>query len=202
LIESLARPGGNVTGVSTLSRELGGKRLELLKQAVPILARVAVLYDPASPTIISEVKEDLPVAARSLNLTVQTWEVRDADGFEKVFAALNKDRPGGLYVPAGALMSTNRKRIVSFEVKSRLPSMHHRKEFVEAGGLMSYGADEADSYRQVAWYIDKILNGRHPSDLPVQQPMKFEFVINKGTADQMRLTIPQWTLMQATKVIR
>ena len=102
LIESLARPGGNVTGITNLSTELGGKRLELLKEAVPKLARVAVLYDPATPASVSEVKEVLPVAARALGLTVQSWEVRDADGFEKVFAALNKERPDGLYVPAGA----------------------------------------------------------------------------------------------------
>ena len=117
LIESLARPGGNVTGITNLSRELGGKRLELLKEAVPKLARVAVLYDPAIPGIVREVKEVLPVAARALGLTVRPWEVRDADDFERVFAALSKERPDGLYVPGGPLMGANRKRIVGLCVK-------------------------------------------------------------------------------------
>jgi putative ABC transport system substrate-binding protein len=203
LVESLARPGGNVTGLTTLSRELGGKRLELLKEAVPKIARVAVLYDPAFPGVVLEVKEDLPVAARALGLTLQPWEVRAADGFEKVFATLNKQRPDGLYVPAASpLISANQKRIVGLALKSRLPSMYNRSDFVDAGGLMSYGADLADSYRRVAYYVDRILKGTKPADLPVEQPMKFEFVINLKTANQIGLTIPQWTLMKATKVIQ
>ena len=185
LVESLARPGGNVTGITNLARELGGKRLELLKEAVPKLARVAVLYDPASPDNAREVKEVLPVAARALGLTVRSWEVRDADDFEKVFAALSKERPDGLYVHAGPLMSANRKRIVGFALKSRLPSMYGSRESVDAGGLMSYGADLADSYRRVAYYVDKILKGAKPADLPVEQPTKFEFVINLKTAKQI-----------------
>ena len=124
LVESLARPGGNVTGITILTRELGGKRLELLKEAVPKLARVAVLYDPATPASVLELKEVLPVAARALGLTVRSWEVRDADGFEKVFAALNKQRPDGLYVTGGPLMTANEKRIAGFALKSRLPSMY------------------------------------------------------------------------------
>ena len=123
LVESLARPGGNVTGITNLTGELGGKRLELLKEAVPKLARVAVLYDPAVPASVREVKEVLPVAARALGLT-QPWEVRAADGFERVFAALNKQRPDGLYVAGGPLMNANQKRIVGFALKSRLPSMY------------------------------------------------------------------------------
>jgi len=138
-VESLARPGGNVTGITLLTRELGGKRLELLKEAVPKLARVAVLYDPASRASVREVKEVLPVEARALGLTTQAWEVRDADGFEKVFAALNKERTDGLYVPGGPLMRANQKRIVGFALKSRLPSLYGRRAAVEAGGLMSYG---------------------------------------------------------------
>ena len=202
-IKSLARPGGNVTGLTNLSRELGGKRLELLKETVSKLARVAVLYDPAVLGVAREVKEDLPVAARALGLTIQPWEVRGAEDFDKVFAAMGKRRPDGLYVPGGGqLIRANGKRIASFALKSRLPSVVNGIEAVEAGGLMSYGADAADSYRLVAWYVDKILKGAKPADLPVQQPMKFEFVINKKTADQIGLTIPQWTLMQATKVIQ
>ena len=191
LVESLARPGGNVTGLTNLSRELGGKRLELLKEAVPKLARVAVLYDPAVPASVHEVKEVLPVAARALRLTIQPWEIRAADDFERVFAALNKQRPDGLYVTGGPLMRANGKRIVGFALKSRLPSMYTSRASVEAGGLMSYGADLAESYRRVAYFVDRILKGAKPADLPVEQPTKFELVINLKTAKQIGLTIPQ-----------
>ena len=201
LVESLARPGGNVTGLTSLSRDLGGKRLELLKEAVPKLARVAVLYDPASPMGARAVKEDLPVAARALGLTIQPWEVRDADDFEKVFGALNKQRPDGLYVPSGALMGANQKRTIGFALKSRLPSMYPNREDADAGGLMSYGADVADNYRRVAYFVDRILKGAKPADLPVEQPTKFELVINLNTAKQIGLTIPQSMLYRADKVI-
>jgi putative ABC transport system substrate-binding protein len=202
-IESLARPGGNVTGITNLSRELGGKQLELLKEAVPKVARVAALYDSALPGIAREVKEDLPVAARALGLTVRSWEVRDADGFEKVFAALNKERPDGLYVPArGSLMAANEKRIAGFALKNRLPSVYSYRAGVDAGGLMYYGADLADSYRRVAYYVDKILKGAKPADLPVEQPTKFELVINLKTAKQIGVTIPQRVLARADRVIR
>jgi len=155
LVESLARPGGNVTGITNLTRELGGKRLELFKEAVPKVARVAVLYDPANPLSVIDVKEVLPVAARALGLTVRSWEVRAADGFERVFAALNKERPDGLYATSGALMNINQKRIVGFALKSRLPSMYNTREAVDAGGLMYYGADLVEIYRRVAYYVDK-----------------------------------------------
>jgi putative ABC transport system substrate-binding protein len=202
LVESLARPGGNVTGITNLTPELGGKRLELLKEAVPKLARVAVLYASGSSSSVRELKEVLPVAARALGLTLQPWEVRDADGFEKVFAALNKQRPDGLYVLGGPLMNTNRKRIVSFALKSRLPSVYYSRESVEAGGLMYYGADIAESYRRVAYFVDRILKGAKPGDLPVQQPTKFELVINLKTAKQIAVTIPQSLLYRADKVIK
>ncbi len=202
LIESLARPGGNVTGITNLGRELGGKRLELLKEAVPKLARVAVLYESASPPSVRNVKEVLPVAARALRLTIQPWEVRAADDIDKVFAATGKQRPDGLYVLGRPLMDPNHKRIVSLALKSRLPSVFESTDAVDAGGLMSYGADLADSYRRVAYFVDRILKGAKPADLPVEQPMKFEFVINLKTAKQIGLTIPQWTLMKADKVIR
>ena len=203
LIESLARPGGNVTGITNLTRELGGKRLELLKEAVPKLARVAVLYDPAIPGIAREVKEDLPVAARGLRLTIQPWEVRDAAGFERVFAALNKERPDGLYVHgAGPLMSANRKRLVGFALKSRLPSMYVIRGAVETGGLMYYGADLSESYRRIAYYVDRILKGAKPADLPVEQPTKFALVINLRTAKQIGLTIPSDVLKWADEVIK
>jgi len=201
LVESLARPGGNVTGITNLSVDLGGKRLELLKEAVPKLARVVVLYDPAVPAA-RQVKEDLPVAARALRLTIQPWEIRAAEDFERVFAALNKERPEGLYVSSGLVITANEKRIAAFALKSRLPSVYGSREPVEAGGLMYYGADLADSYRRVAYYVDRILKGAKPADLPVEQPMKFEFVINLKTAKQIGITIPQWTLMKADRVIR
>ena len=203
LVESLARPGGNVTGLTLLSTELGGKRLELLKEAVPKLARVAVLYDPANPGNVLDVKEVLPAAARALGLSVRTWEIRAADGFEKVFAALNKERPDGLYVPGGGgLMRVNVKRIAGFALKSRLPSVYGLRQFVDAGGLMYYGADLADSYRRVAYFVDRILKGAKPGDLPVEQPTKFELVINLKTAKQIGITIPQSLLYRADKVIR
>jgi putative ABC transport system substrate-binding protein len=203
LVESLARPGGNVTGFSSLSRELGGKRLELFKEAVPKLARVAVLYDPAIAGSVREVKEDLPVSARALGLTVRSWEVRGADGFEKVFAALNKERPDGLHVPGGGqLINANIKRIVGFALKGRLPSMYSSRRFADAGGLMYYGADLSDSYRRVAYYVDRILKGAKPADLPVEQPTKFEFIINLKTAKQIGLTIPPNVLARGDRVIK
>jgi ABC-type uncharacterized transport system substrate-binding protein len=201
-VESLARPGGNVTGITTLSWELGGKRLELLKEAVPKVARIAVLYDAATPASVLEVKEVLPAVARALGLTLRYWEVRAADGFDKVFAAMGNQRPNGLYVPTGPRMFANGKRIVGFALKSRLPSMYGNKEAVDAGGLMSYGADTADSYRRVAYYVDRILKGAKPADLPVEQPTKFELVINLKTAKQIGLTIPQSLLYRADKVIK
>jgi putative ABC transport system substrate-binding protein len=203
LIDSLARPGGNVTGLTLLARELGGKRLELFKEAVPKLARVAVLYDPAFQSSVRDVKEVLPVAARTLGLTIRSWEVRAADDFDRVFAALDKQRPDGLYVPvSGPLMRANGNRIAGFALKSRLPSVFPYSEAVDAGGLMYYGADVADSYRRVAYYVDRILKGAKPADLPVEQPTKFELVINMKTAKQIGLTIPQEVLARANKLIK
>jgi putative ABC transport system substrate-binding protein len=203
LVESLARPGGNVTGITNLGRGLGGKRLELLKEAVPKVVRVAVLYDPALPGTALDVKEVLPVAARALGLTIQPWEVRDADAFEKVFAALSKQRPDGLYVPtSGPLMFTNPKRIVELAGKYRLPAIYAEKGYVDEGGLMSYGADFDDLYRRAAVYVDKILKGAKPADLPVQQATKFEFVINLKAAKQIGITIPARVLERANKVIK
>jgi putative tryptophan/tyrosine transport system substrate-binding protein len=202
-VESLARPGGNVTGITNLNRELGGKRLELFKEAVPKVARVAVLYDPVLPGSVREVKEVLPVAARALKLTLQPWEVRVADDFDRVFAALNKQRPDGLYVPAsGPLMAANRKRIADFASKSRLPSVYNTSAYVDAGGLMSYNADPADSYRRIAYFVDRILKGAKPADLPVEQPTKFELVINLKTAKQIGVTIPPEVLTRANRLIK
>jgi putative tryptophan/tyrosine transport system substrate-binding protein len=201
VVESLARPGGNVTGITTLTTELGGKRLELFKEAVPRLARVAVIYDPGVPNHVLHLKE-VQTAARPLGLTVRSWEVRGADDFEKVFAALSKERLDGLYVPPGPLHTTNRNRIVDFALKSRLPSIYSNSEFVDSGGLMSYGADLADSYRRVAYYVDRILKAAKPADLPVEQPTKFELVINLKTAKQIGLTIPPEVLARANRLIK
>jgi putative ABC transport system substrate-binding protein len=202
LVKSLARPGGNVTGLTILNRELGGKRLELLKEAVPKVARIAVLYAPASRGSALTVKEDLPVAARALGLTIRPWEIRTADDFEKVFAALKKQPPDGLYVSPDALMGANQKRTIGFALESRFPSIYSNREGVDAGGLMYYGADAADSYRRLAYYMDRILKGAKPADLPVEQPTKFELIINLKTAKQIGVTIPQSVLYRADRVIR
>ena len=138
----------------------------------------------------------------ALGLTVRSWEVRGTDGFEKVFAGLNKQRPDGLYVPTSPLMRANQKRIAGFALKIRLPSVSGNTEYVDAGGLMSYGADLSDSYRRVAYYVDKILKGAKPADLPVEQPTKFELVINLKTARQIGLTIPPNVLARADRVIK
>ena len=202
LVASLARPGGNVTGLTNLTAGLGGKRLELLKEAVPKVARVAVLYDPANPVTVIESKEILRGAAGVLGLTLRSWEVRVADDFAEVFAAVSKWHPDGLLMAGGGpIVGTNRKRIADFALKSRLPSVGNRQS-VDAGGLMYYGADVADSYRRVAYYVDRILKGAKPADLPVEQPTKFELVINLKTAKQIGLTIPPEVLARASRLIK
>jgi ABC-type uncharacterized transport system substrate-binding protein len=201
LVESLARPGGNVTGITTLVADLGGKRLELLKESVPRLARVAVLYDPAVP-IARQVKNDLPVEAHALGLTIQLWEIRAAEDLERVFAALSKERSDGLYASGSLAIAANGKRIADFALKRQLPSTYSDRQAVNDGGLMYYGADRADSYRRVAYYVDRILKGAKSADLPVEQPMKFEFVVNLKTAKQIGVTIPPNVLARADRVIR
>ena len=201
LIESLARPGGNITGLTNLSGRLGGKRLELLKEAVPKIARVAVLYDPATPANRGELKE-VQTVAPALKLTVQPWELGDVNGFEKIFAGLNKERPDGLHVLGSPLLNNNQKRIADFALKNRFPSVYQNREAVDAGGLMSYSADLADSNRRVATYVHRILKGAKPADLPVEQPTKLELVINVKTAKQIGLTIPPNVLARADKVIK
>jgi len=201
-VESLARPGGNITGLSNLTNQLGGKRLEVFKEAVTKLSRVGVLYDAAIPSSAGEMKE-VQTAARPLGLTLQTWEIKGADDFDNVFTEIGKQRPNGLYVAiAGALMTANQKRIAGFALKSRLPSMYGNRAAVDAGGLMSYAADLVDRYRRTAYYVDKILKGAKPADLPVEQPRKFELVINLKTAKALNLIIPQSVLYRADKVIR
>jgi putative ABC transport system substrate-binding protein len=202
LVESVASPRGNVTGVTLLSRVLGGKRLELLKETVPKAHRFAVLYQAGEPTMAREVEEDLPTVAHRLGLTVRSWEIRGADRFDKVFTAMSKQRPDGLYVSPGPLMRDNQNRIVGFALESRLPSVYGSRESVDAGGLMYYGANLSDSYRRVAWYVDKILKGSKPADLPIEQPTKFELIVNLKAAKQIGLIIPPNVLARADRVIR
>jgi ABC-type uncharacterized transport system substrate-binding protein len=200
-VESIARPGGNITGLTNLGTELTGKRLELLQETIPKIARVAVLYDPTIPGNVLQVKE-AQTTAPALRLMIQALEVGAGDGFNKAIAALNKQLPDGLYVPGGPVMNIHRNRIAAFALKNRLPSIYSRREFVDAGGLMSYGTDLSHSYRRVAYYIDRILKGAKPADLPVEQPTKFELVINLKTAKQIGLTIPPNVLARADRVIR
>ena len=201
LVESLARPGGNITGFTSLTIETAGKRLELFKATVPPLVRVAVLYDPANPFNVLHAQA-VQTAGQALGLTVQLWEVRGTDDFERVFAGLRQERPDGLYVPGGPLIGANAKRIVDFVVKSRIPSVHDDKESVEAGGLISYAADPVDQYRRLASYVDKILKGTTPAELPVEKPKKFELVLNLKTAQQIGLTVAPEVLSRADKVIK
>jgi putative ABC transport system substrate-binding protein len=166
------------------------------------VVRVAVSYGATNRAQVIEVKEILPVAARALKSTLQPWQVRSADDFERLFSALDKQRPDGLYALGFALMNANRQRIPDYALKSRLPSVYIGKEFVEAGGLMSYTADQVDIYRRVAYYVDTILKGAKPADLPVEQPTKFELAINQKTAKQIGVIIPQRVLARADKIIK
>jgi len=206
LIDSLARPGGNLTGLTTLNRERSGKRLELLKEAAPRISRVAALVNEIQlgerPGGINDFQH-YEAPARALKLQLQLLPVRGPNpDFEGAFRAAAKGRASALITVRGSLLVPHIKRIADLAIKNRLPSMHEGSEYVEAGGLMSYTSDEVWNYRRAAYYVDKILKGRTPDDLPVEQPMKFELVINLITANQIRLTIPQWTLMKADRVIR
>jgi putative ABC transport system substrate-binding protein len=201
LVESYARPGGNITGLTSFAVDTSGKRLELFKETFAKIVRVAVPYDPANRANVLQVKE-VQTAAPPLGLNVQTWEVRGTEGLERVFDALRKDRPDALYVPGGPLMNTNEKQITGFALKSRLPSVYTRSEAVDVGGLMSYGPDRMAQYHRAAYYVDKILKGAKAGDLPVERPTKFELVIKLKTAKQIGLTIPQSVLYRADKVIK
>ncbi len=201
IVASLARPGGNVTGLTSASPDLSGKRLELIKEAVPKLSRVAVLWNGNDRGNILNFKET-KVAAQALRLQLQSLEVRKANDFEVVFDAATKGRPGALITLANTLISSNRKRIVDFAIKSRLPAMFPESSWTNAGGLMSYGPDFEDNYRRAAVYVDKILKGAKPADLPVQQPMKFEFVVNLKSAKLIGITIPPNVLVRANRVIQ
>ena len=200
LVASLAHPGGNVTGLSNFS-ELGGKQLELLKETFPRVTRIAVIWDPANAAnarLLAEMK----VTADGLRIVLQFLEVRSSDDFDLAFSAIKKDGARALIVLRNVITYTYPKRIVDFAVKSKLPSIYPDRVLVDAGGLMSYGPNFLDMIRRGATYVDKILKGAKPGDLPVEQPTKFEFVINLKTAKQMGLTIPPSVLARADKVIK
>ena len=203
LVTSLARPGGNVTGLTVAATELVSKSLEVIKQAVPGVKRVAILFKPdAMPD--SAKKERLKaadVAARALGLRLQIVEARGAEDFDRAFSDMTRARADALAVPATQVFNLERRRLVNLAAKNRLPAVYPNRDFVDAGGLMSYGPNLADMARRAASYVDKILKGAKPADLPVEQPTRFELVINLKTAKALGLTIPQSLLQRADQVI-
>ena len=201
LIASLARPGGNITGTSAIWPELVGKQLEQLKEIVPKVRRVAILSNPANPAHALSIRE-VKVAARSLGVQLQLLEARGPTEFDGAFATMAKERVGALLVAADPVFSLHRTRLADLAAKSRLPTMHGLRENVEAGGLMSYGPSSPDTFRRAATFVDKILKGAKPADLPVEQPTKFELVINLKTAKAIGLTMPRSLLLRATEVIQ
>ena len=204
LVTSLARPGGNVTGLSSLGPELVGKRLELLKQAVPGVDRVAVLWLPGAlgERTDKDMLTGADVAARALGVRLQFVEARGPDEFARAFSDMSSARAGALTVLPSNRFLREHRRLVDLAAKNRLPAVYTSREFVDAGGLMSYGANSADLHRRAATYVDKILKGAKPGDLPVEQPTKFELVINLKTAKALGLTIPQSVLARADEVIQ
>jgi len=202
LVDSLARPGGNITGISRLTRELGGKRLELLTEVVPGISRVGILWDSTAEGPRISFKE-YQAAARALKIPLQSLEVRgpepDLDG---AFQSAVKGGASAMITIGNALLNRHRKQIANYAIKHRLPSMYESNLWIEAGGLISYSSNDAESYRRAAVYVDKILKGAKPADLPVEQPTKFELVINLKTAKQIGRTIPANLLARADKVIR
>jgi putative tryptophan/tyrosine transport system substrate-binding protein len=202
LVASLARPGGNVTGLTTNSPELVGKRLELLKEAVPKALRIGFLM-PADSVTIRAMFDEAQGAAKALGVQFQLVEVRAPNpDFEGAFRFMVKERIGALVTEGPPLISSNRKRILELAAKNRIPAIHTAQEWANAGGLMSYGANTIEPYRRAAVFVDKILKGVKPADLPVEQPTKFEFIINLKTAKALDLTIPQSVLFRANKVIK
>jgi putative tryptophan/tyrosine transport system substrate-binding protein len=200
-VASLARPGGNITGLSTLVPELSGKRLELLKEVVPKLSRVAVFGDSTQPGYAQVLKET-ERAAGALRVRLQYLDMLVPADIESAFREASKGRADAVLVLGSPVLISHRRQVVELAVKSRLPATYNQPEFVEAGGLMSYGAGITEMYRRAATYLDKILKGAKPADLPVEQPTKFEFIINLKAAKQIGLTIPPDVLARADKVIK
>jgi len=203
LVSSLARPGGNVTGLSMLTPELVGKRLELLKQAVPGVSRVAVLWQPGDygERTEKDILKEAEVTARALGVRLQVVEARGPQDFDRAFSDMTRARAGALIVLGSSMFFTERRRLVDLTAKHRLPGVYSARDSVDVGGLMSYGANLADMFRRAATYVDKILKGAKPGDLPVEQPTNFELVINLKTAKALGLTIPQSLLLRADQVI-
>ena len=201
LVASLARPGGNVTGLVHNPQEMSGKQLELLKEAAPKVSRVAVLWNPALPAFRLG-SDEIQVEARALGITLQSMEVRNPNELVSAFEAATRERSDALFVPQPGFANAYRKQIADLAAKNRLPAMYSESESVEAGGLISYGAHQADLHRRAATYVDKILKGVKPADLPIEQPTKFELVINLKTAKQIGLTIPPNVLARADRVIK
>ncbi len=199
LVASLARPGGNVTGLSMQSTDLAGKRLALLREVVPGLRRLAIMVNPGAPAAVLEMSE-VEATAKTLGLDIATFEIRRADDIAPAFEAL-KGRAEALYVAPDPLLTTNRLRINILALGARLPTMHGFRDYVEAGGLISYGANFPDLFRRAADYVDKILRGAKPADIPAEQPTKFDLVINLTTAKALGLTIPESFLLRADEVI-
>jgi putative ABC transport system substrate-binding protein len=200
-VASLAQPGGNITGLSSLAPQISGKRLELLKEIVSKLSRVAVLGSSTNPGNAQSLKET-ELAAKSFGVQLQSIDVRDPKDIETAFRTASKGRAEGLLVLASLVLNSQRKQIVELTAKSRLPAIYYAPEWVEDGGLISYGVSFTDLYRRAATYVDKILKGAKPADLPVEQPKKFELIINLKAAKQIGLTIPQSVLYRADKVIK
>ena len=201
LVASLARPGGNLTGVSLMSPDHVQQRFALLKDVVPGLARVAVLWNPTNPAKGPEWRE-MQVAARALGVTLDSREVRAVADVERAFAALRRERPDALLVPEDPLTMMHRTEIVAFAATARLPALYTLREFADAGGLMTYGPSLPALYRRAAYYVDRLLKGSKPAELPVEQPTKFELVINLKTAQTLGLTIPPTVLFRADEVIK
>jgi putative ABC transport system substrate-binding protein len=204
LVTSLARPGGNVTGLSVLSTELVGKWLELLKQVVPGVSRVAALWQPGAmdERTDKDMQKEAEVAAQALGVRLQVVEARGPVDFDRAFSDMTRARAGALTVRPASMFIVERKRLVDLAAKNRLPAVYAWREFVDAGGLMSYGPNNADLFRRAATYVDKILKGAKPADLPVEQPTRFEFVINLKTAKALGLAIPPSLLLRADEVIQ
>ena len=200
LVGSLARPGGNVTGLSQMSMELVGKRLELLKEMVPKLSRVAVLWNPQGASSTVTWKE-IQLPARQLGIQLHSLEIRSPDDFAKAFEAAIKARAGALFIIGDPVTATNLKRIADLAAKTRLPSIFSSSEFADAGGLVAYGPDRADLFRRAAAYVDKILKGAKPGDLPIDRATKFDLVVNLKTAKALGIAIPQSVLFRAGRVI-
>jgi putative ABC transport system substrate-binding protein len=201
LVSSLARPGGNITGLSLMLRDLDGKRLELLKEAFPKVARVAFLWELGSGRGNLALTE-MEAAAKALGLKLLSLEVRGLDDFESAFARAKREGAQALITTTGPLVITQQRQVLDFAVKNRLPAMYPDSEFVDAGGLMSYAPNQADLWRRAADFVDKILKGTKPADIPVEQPTKFEFIINLKAAKQIGVTIPSNVLARADRVIR